>query len=160
MVDFVPLFEVHITEALPSQISIETTQDPQLDMFIEAVANTDFTLELNTNTDFSVDLDIEEFVVEIGPHQANNVGQNVVASATVDIIITAAIALGMYRAVTAVGQYCEPTQPALDRYAGVTKVAVSQGTDTSVVRAGLLTEAGWSWTPNAPIFVGDRKSVV
>ncbi len=154
MVDFVPLFELNVEESIASQLTVETTADNQLDFFIEADANTEFTLELNTNPDFSVDMEIDLFTVDIGPHTANNINPNVVSSATLDVIVTAAISLSLYRAVTGDGLYCEPTQPSLERYAGVTKVAVSPGNDVSLIRVGKLTDNMWSWTPDAPIFVG------
>lgn len=70
------------------------------------------------------------------------------------VSITSAMALGLFRAVTFSGIYCEPDIDSLSEYAGVTTVAVGLGETTKVVKSGLITEGSWSWTPNAPIFVG------
>ena len=78
----------------------------------------------------------------------------VVVSDTIDVAVTTAEAVGAYRAIGYNGLYTQPTVDSLSGYAGVTKVAVSSGNTANVVRAGLMTEGGWSWTPNAPVFIG------
>ena len=153
MSDFLPLYEIHITESIADQISIDVVDASAFGFEIQSDANTQFSLDL-VDESFSIDLDTELFIVEVGAHVANNIGNNVVASETVDVIVTAAVLLGMYKAVEASGSLCEPTEPSLNRYAGVTKVATAMGQPASLVRAGLVTEAGWTWTANLPIFIG------
>lgn len=81
-------------------------------------------------------------------------------TATQDVLITAAQALGLYRAVTIDGFYADTTTPAsLNKYAGITTTALSLGEEKYVVKAGLMTEAGWTWTPDAPIFIGTNGTL-
>jgi len=70
------------------------------------------------------------------------------------ITVNSAQALGMYRAVTVGGNYCTKTATSLPEYAGVTSAAVVQGVPTRLVIRGLITDAGWTWTANSPVFVG------
>lgn len=94
------------------------------------------------------------FTLVAGVKSSSLFGASAQAANNVTVKITTAQALSLHRAVTFSGIYCEPTQNGLSEYAGVTTVAVGLGESTNVVRTGLLTEGGWSWTPNAPIFVG------
>ena len=66
--------------------------------------------------------------------------------------VTAIEALGGHRAVTADGYHCTPTT--LDKLAGITKGAASIGNLAAIQTSGYMTEPSWSWTPDAPIFVG------
>lgn len=75
------------------------------------------------------------------------------SSGTLDVTITAAEIINAYRAVGYDGYMTQPTLAGLEKYAGVTKMAIPMGDPVDVVRTGLMTENGWNWTPNAPIFI-------
>jgi hypothetical protein len=79
---------------------------------------------------------------------------NPVATGTLDVTITAMQPIGAYRAVGYDGLYTQPDVDSLSVYAGVTRMATIAGDPINVVRSGLLSESGWTWTPNAPIFIG------
>lgn len=67
------------------------------------------------------------------------------------IPVVAAVALGGHRAVTVFGQYAEPGDENI--LAGITTSAVAAGDTSYPIRAGIITEPSWSWTPNQPIFI-------
>ncbi len=62
-------------------------------------------------------------------------------------------AFNAYRAVGYDGLFTQPNADSLSRYAGVTRMATVIGDPIDVVRQGLMTEAGWNWTPNQPVFI-------
>lgn len=72
---------------------------------------------------------------------------------TLDVQITALETINAYRAVGYDGLLTQPDTDSLANYAGVTRMAVPIGDLVNVVRSGLMTENGWTWTPNAPIFI-------
>jgi hypothetical protein len=111
-----------------------------------------FTVEAN---------DREAFTLEVGAKTSSLFGSGGGGSATgtLDVTLTSATSLGAFRAVTYDGQYCEPNVDSLSKYAGVTRVAVGPGESLNVVRSGILTEGGWSWTPNVPIYVGSTGNL-
>ena len=80
----------------------------------------------------------------------NNVA---VSTGTLDVSITAQEVVNAYRAVGNDGFFTQPTADSLSRYAGVTRMATVIGDPIDVVRSGLMTENGWTWTPNAPVFI-------
>ena len=75
------------------------------------------------------------------------------ASGTLDVTITAMETMNAYRAVGYDGLMTQPNVNSLSIYAGVNRIAAVSGDSLSVVRSGLMTEDGWTWTPNAPIFI-------
>jgi len=75
------------------------------------------------------------------------------SSGTLDVTITAAETINAYRAVGYDGLLTQMDADSLSNYAGVTKMATPIGDPVDVVRSGLMTESGWAWTVNAPIFI-------
>lgn len=73
---------------------------------------------------------------------------------TLDVKVTASQVLNAYRAIGYDGYFTQPDEDSLAIYAGVSRSATVIGDDINVVRQGLITEAGWTWTPNQPIFIG------
>ena len=74
------------------------------------------------------------------------------------ITATAAQALGGHRAVvlsaTGEADYADCTLPAhMGRFAGITAGAASAGQSATIINAGPLTEPGWAWTPDAPVYL-------
>ncbi|AWY09385.1 hypothetical protein vBRpoPV13_28 [Ruegeria phage vB_RpoP-V13] len=74
-------------------------------------------------------------------------------SGTLDVTIIAQQVVNAYRAVGYDGLFTQPNADSLSRYAGVTRMATVIGDPIDVVRQGLMTEAGWNWTPNQPVFI-------
>lgn len=69
--------------------------------------------------------------------------------------VTAAEALGGFRAVTVEGLHCEGTDAIeLAKYAGVTVTSGTLGSEVEIRKNGLITLTGETLTPNQPIFVG------
>ena len=75
------------------------------------------------------------------------------STGTLDVTITAAETINAYRAVGYDGLLTQMDVDALSNYAGVTRMAVPIGDPVNVVRSGLMTEGGWNWTVNQPIFI-------
>lgn len=75
------------------------------------------------------------------------------ATGTLDVTIIAQQVVNAYRAVGYDGTFTQPNADSLSNYAGVTRMATVIGDPINVVRSGLMTEGGWSWTPNQPIFI-------
>ena len=65
--------------------------------------------------------------------------------------VTAAVALGGHRAITADGQYATPDT--LDRFVGITVAAVSAGQKAAYRAAGYMIEGSWNWQPDSPLFI-------
>jgi len=59
--------------------------------------------------------------------------------------------LSALRCVTGDGRYCDPTDLSTVGMAGITLTA---GTTVAARFAGRMTDAGWTWTPGAPIYCG------
>lgn len=74
-------------------------------------------------------------------------------SGTLDVQITALEIINAYRAVGYDGLMTQPDADSLANYAGVTPMSIPIGDPVNVVRFGLMTESGWTWTTNAPIFI-------
>jgi len=74
-------------------------------------------------------------------------------SGTLNVTITAQQVVNAFRAVGYDGLFTQPTADSLSRYAGVTRMATVIGDPINVVRSGLMTENGWTWTPNLPVFI-------
>lgn len=74
-------------------------------------------------------------------------------SGTLDVTIIAQEVVNAYRAVGYDGLFTQPNADSLSRYAGITRMATVIGDPIDVVRSGLMTEAGWNWTPNQPVFI-------
>ena len=72
---------------------------------------------------------------------------------------TAGEALGGHRCVLldAAGSafYADCSVPAhFGRLAGITQGAAAAGDSTTIVKSGVMVEPSWSWTANAPVFLG------
>ena len=78
---------------------------------------------------------------------------NLAGSGTLDVTIIAQEIVNAYRAVGYDGYFTQPNADSLAAYAGVTRMATIIGDPIDVVRHGLMTEAGWTWTPNLPVFI-------
>lgn len=68
------------------------------------------------------------------------------------VTVTAQEALGGHRAITADGFHATPSL--LDKLAGISTGAASIGETAVLQRSGLMVEPTWTWTPDAPVFVG------
>ena len=75
------------------------------------------------------------------------------STGTLDVTIIAQEIVNAYRAVGYDGYFTQPDLESLSRYAGVTRMATVIGDPIDVVRSGLMTEGGWTWTPNLPVFI-------
>jgi len=113
----------------------------------EIVINQD---QVQVQEDFNLILSAQE-PLRIAVGTGFNV--NPAATGTLDVQITAQAVINAYRAVTYDGILVQPNAISLSKYAGVNRVATVIGEPLNVVREGLMTENGWSWTPNAPIFI-------
>lgn len=92
----------------------------------------------------------EPLRINVGTGFNNAEGSN---SGTLDVTITAVETINAYRAVGYDGLMTQMDANSLSNYAGVTPMAIPIGDPVNVVRSGLMTEGGWAWTPNAPIFI-------
>lgn len=119
----------------------------------------DLTAELGPLFELVVEAE-EPFTLQVGTKTSSlfagggEVGPRGPAGDSGTLVVTSSESLGLYRAVTIDGYYCEPNANSLSNYAGVTTVAVASGVETSLLRTGLLSEPTWTWNPNAPVFVG------
>ena len=93
------------------------------------------------------------FTLNVGVN-SSSFGGGSSSTGTVDVTVLSAEAIGIYRAVEATGFICETTSLSMGLYAGVTRKAIASGQNMSLVRSGILTEGGWTWIPNQPIFIG------
>lgn len=78
---------------------------------------------------------------------------------TAGLVVVAGEALGGHRAVVqdADGRafYADRSDPThIGRIAGITTGAAAVGTSVSLLALGRMEEAGWSWTPFAPVYLG------
>ncbi len=78
---------------------------------------------------------------------------NTVTVSSDGIDITAAEALGLYRAVRHDGFYASSTLNDLSAYAGITTVALALGEVGNVVRTGLISDNSWTWVQNEAVFI-------
>lgn len=115
----------------------------------EIVINND-SVEIDNNFDLTLNV-TEPLRIEVGTGYN---GQQAIASGTLDVTITAQEAVGAYRAIGYDGMYTQPNADSLSIYAGVTRMATIVDDPINVVRSGLMTENAWTWTPDAPIFIG------
>lgn len=127
-----------------SDLNINATFGPRYEIVI---ANE----QVAVNNNFDLTLQVSE-PLRIAVGTGYNI--NPVSTGTLDVAITAAENLGAYRAVGYDGLYTQPDADSLAAYAGVTRMATITGDPINVVRSGLITEGGWSWTPDAPMFIG------
>jgi hypothetical protein len=84
----------------------------------------------------------------------NGTSQN--STGTTDVTVTAQEVVNAFRAIGYDGRFTQPTAESLSNYAGVTRMATVAGDPINVVRSGLMTETGWNWTPNQPIFISNQ----
>lgn len=126
-----------------SDLNINAILGPQY----EIVINQDV---VNVGSDMNLTLSPQE-PLRIAVGTGYNV--NPAATGTLDVQITAQAVINAYRAVGYDGNFTQPTAESLSKYAGVNRVATEIGQPLFVVREGLITEDGWSWTPDAPIFI-------
>ena len=97
-------------------------------------------------------------VVELSGQQGPSGPQGPAGPAGGEAYYTAATDLGGHRAVRMTSDglgYADCTDAThAGTVAGVTPCASSAGTSTTLVRYGEMVEPSWSWTPDAPVFVG------
>lgn len=127
-----------------SELDINATFGPRY----EVVINND-QVEIDDNFDLTLQVS-EPLRIAVG----TGYNINPVSTGTLDVTITAMEAVGQYRAVGYDGMYTQPDADSLAAYAGVTRMATIPGDPINVVRSGLITEGAWTWTPDAPIFIG------
>lgn len=127
-----------------SELDINATFGPRY----EVVINND---QVQVDDNFNLTLQVSE-PLRIAVGTGYNI--NPVSTGTLDVTITALEAVGQYRAVGYDGMYTQPDADSLATYAGVTRMATIPGDPINVVRSGLITEGAWTWTPDAPIFIG------
>lgn len=125
-------------------------------MFTINVAHSMATGSSNVSPPFQINVSepIEQTFTLVAGVKSSSLFSGGAESPTNNVSVIAAQPLGVYRAVEITGIYCEPNISSLSRYAGVTRFAVTTGEKASVARAGLITDGGWNWTPDVPIFVG------
>lgn len=128
---------------MSDEFNIQAVLGPQY----EIVINRD---SVNVDSDFNLTMDAQD-PLRIAVGTGFNV--NPTATGTLDVQITAQEVINAYRAVGYDGFFTQPDAISLSKYAGVNRVATVIGEPLNVVREGLMTEDGWSWTPNAPIFI-------
>jgi len=125
------------------------------DLNINAILGPRYEIVIN-NEQVSID---DEFNLELQVSEPLRIvvgtgyNQNLVTTGTIDVSVTAQEVFGAYRAVGYDGFYTQPDIDSLSTYAGVTRMATIVGDPINVVREGLMTENGWTWTPDAPIFI-------
>lgn len=127
-----------------SDVTLNAVFGPRYEIVIkdESVAvGEDFTLTLQKS---------EPLRLNVGTG-FNNLTQT--STGTLDVTITAAEVVNAYRAIGYDGLFTQLTEESLSNYAGVTRMATVSGDPVDVVRVGLMEEATWGWTPNAPIFI-------
>lgn len=96
-----------------------------------------------------------DYLIKIQRGQSNlETTTEYLVSPTSDVAVTATEPLGAYRAVEIGGVLCNLTIESFARYAGITRVATPTGETTYVAKEGLITEPGWNWTVDQPIFIG------
>lgn len=141
--------------------SIEMNMELYEQLTLEMVPGDVYDLNLSLGPMFEMLVEAEEpFTLQVGTKTSSlfagggEIGPRGPAGDSGTLVVTSAESLGLYRAVTITGNYCEPDINSLSNYAGVTTVAVASGVETSLLRTGYLSEPTWNWTVNAPIFVG------
>ncbi len=106
---------------------------------------------------FVVTAPAEQLTLEVGVKSSSLfslVVNNPSSAEGIEVMLKADI--GQYRAITHSGFTCNSSINDLGNYAGVTTVAGITNENITVVRVGRLAEAGWTWTPNMPIFISDN----
>lgn len=83
-------------------------------------------------------------------------GVNTVTYSDDTIEVTAAEDIGLYRAVTAKGLYCNHNLADLSAYAGISTVAVTAGNQVQLVRTGKISDSSWTLVVDHPIFLTDN----
>lgn len=130
---------------MSDRISLNASFGPQYEIVI---AND----VLNLNDRFELTLEQREPLrIEVGTAFNGSGSGN--SSGTLDVTITAQEVINAFRAVGYDGYFTQPDADSLSRYAGVTRMATVIGDPINVVRSGLMTENGWNWTPNQPVFI-------
>ena len=92
----------------------------------------------------------EPLRINVGDGFNNTSGSS---SGTVDVTIVAQEVINIYRAVGHDGFFVQPNLESLSGYAGVSRTATVVGDPIDVVRAGKLSDSGWNWIPNQPLFI-------
>lgn len=152
----------------PTALDVTIQPSNALALTIEQCGPNDPDITLNLNPTPAINLAVTQNVPEpldinISPVQnfqlvagiaASNVGGGGGSTTgTIDLSVTAGVFLDSYRAVQVDGFYCQPNEDSLSRYAGVTREPINTGNVGTVVKEGLITNNGWSWTNGAPIFI-------
>ena len=134
-----------------SEVDIQAVLGPQYEIVI---AND----VVNIGDGFALTLSQQE-PLRINVGTGYNVNQS--STGTLDVTIIAQEVVNAFRAITYDGYFCQTSDiTSLSKYAGVTRMATVIGDPINVVRDGLMTEAGWTWTPDQPIFIGNDGVLV
>lgn len=124
-----------------SDLDLQVDLGPEYELHI--------TKEAMTTGEFEINLTQETIVLGVG------LGDGITElPGTVEVEVDLAVNVNALRAVTYGGVYCDQTN--LDHYAGITPFAGNASTSMRVTREGLYEDSGWTWTPNAPIFISDQ----
>lgn len=120
----------------------------------------DLSLNIELGPLFTVVIDqpavAEKLTLEVGAKTSSLLaaGANVPLPYTY-VTVTAGSDISLFRAVDVSGLHVEPiTETRLSAYAGVSSVAVVVGMPVKLIVKGLISENSWTWTPDAPIFIG------
>ena len=88
-----------------------------------------------------------------------NDGGTVSSTTSLNVKITAGEPLNAYACIGYDGLKVPQTVEGFSNYAGVTRYALANGETAQVVRSGLITEGGWDWIPNQPIFISTDSMI-
>lgn len=106
------------------------------------------------NNGFNLTLE-ESTPIRLSVGTAYNATSGTVADVqTVKVTMTEDV--GAYRAVSYDGLKVDANTADLSQYAGITRYAVVNAEEVNLVRTGLITENGWSWTPDVPVWIADN----
>lgn len=117
------------------------------------MSNNPLNLNVELGPQFVITAPAEQLTLEVGIKSSSlfNSGESIVAGGKEAVSLLQAV--GVYRAVTYDGFYCNSTALDLPKYAGITLNAASIGDTILVVRDGIITELTWNWIPDQPIFI-------
>jgi hypothetical protein len=156
---------INAVQETPLGVTIDPT--PGFQITVQPTGNTDDDITLNLNPVTEIGIAIQQNVppsydITVSQPQnfqlvagiaSSNVGGGGSTTGTIDLSVTAQVFLDGYRAVQIDGLYVQPNEDSLSRYAGVTREPINTGNVGTVVKEGLITNNGWSWTNGLPIFV-------
>lgn len=142
------LAETKVTELLiERETTTEVVDVPSVELLLEPISALEF-LDLTGPTQ------VLEVAVQGPPGPPGATGP----AGGVALMVVVGEPVGGHRGVVldvaGLARYASNTDIAhFGRLAGVTAGAASTGTETMVVRAGVMMEPSWAWAPDAPVFL-------